>query len=121
MAALDTRNTDEDAEGLLHSPFFNGEEDNGNNQEDFEEALPDTESGFKNRAATLYEIYGTELKSRFKWLRSDLFVDSLKDELLGDAASLMQVLNKAGAWNPDGDAKLTQLHKLIAKQHPDKK
>lgn len=121
MAALDTRNTDEDAEGLLHSPFFNGEEDNGNNQEDFEEALPDTESGFKNRAATLYEIYATELKSRFKWLRSDLFVDSLKDELLGDAASLMQVLNKAGAWNPDGDAKLTQLYKLIAKQHPDKK
>lgn len=121
MAALDTRNTDEDAEGLLHSPFFNGEEDNGNSQEDFEEALPDTESGFKSRAAILYEIYATELKNRFKWLRSDLFVDSLKDELLGDAASLMQVLNKAGAWNPDGDAKLTQLHKLIAKQHPDKK
>ncbi len=121
MAALDTRTTDEDADGLLHSPLFIGEEENGNNRQEFEEALPDTESGFKSRAATLYELYATELKSRFKWLRSDLFVDSLKDELLGDAASLMQVLNKAGAWNPDRDAKLTQLYKLIAKQHPDKK
>jgi SNF2 family DNA or RNA helicase len=121
MAALDTRTTDEDADGLLHSPLFNGEEENGNNQNEFDEALPNTESGFKSRAATLYELYATELKSRFKWLRSDLFVDSLKDELLGDAASLLQVLNKAGAWNSDGDAKLTQLYKLIAKQHPDKK
>lgn len=121
MAALDTRTTDEDADGLLHSPLFNGEEENGNNQQEFDGLLPCTESGFKSRAATLYEVYGTELKSRFKWLRSDLFVDSLKDELLADAASLMQVLNKAGAWNPDGDAKLTQLYKLIAKQHPDRK
>lgn len=121
MAALDTRTADEDADGLLHSPLFNGEDENGNNQQEFEESLPDTESGFKSRAATLYELYATELKSRFKWLRYDLFVDSLKEELLVDAASLMQVLNKAGAWKPDGDAKLTQLYKLIAKQHPDKK
>lgn len=121
MAALDTRITDEDADELLHSPLFNGEEENGNNQQESEEALPDTETGFKSRAATLYELYATKLKSRFKWLRSDLFVDSLKDELLGDAASLMQVLNKAGAWNPDGDAKLIQLYKLIANQHPEKK
>jgi SNF2 family DNA or RNA helicase len=121
MAALDTRTTDEDADGLLHSPLFNGEEENGNNKHEFDEASPDTESGFKSRAATLYELYATELKGRFKWLRSDLFVDSLKDELLGDAASLMQVLNKAGAWNPSRDAKLTQLYKLIAEQHSDKK
>lgn len=121
VAALDTRTTDEDADGLLHSAFFNGEEENGNNQEALDEASPDTESGFKSRAATLYELYATELKSRFRWLRSDLFVDSLKDELIADAASLMQVLNKAGAWNPSRDAKLAQLYKLIAKQHPNEK
>ncbi len=121
IAALDTRSTDEDADELFHSPLFNGEEDNGNNRREFEEALPDTEAGFKSRAATLYETYATELKSRFKWLRSDLFVDSLKDELISDAAALMHVLRKAGAWNPNRDAKLAHLYKLIAKQHPNEK
>ena len=121
IAALDTRSTDEDADELFHSPLFNGEEDDGNNRREFEEALPDTEAGFKSRAATLYETYTTELKSRFKWLRSDLFVDSLKDELISDAAALMQVLRKAGAWNPNRDAKLAHLYKLIVKQHPNEK
>ncbi len=29
---------------------------------------------FKTRAAEVYETYATQLKNRFKWLRSDLFV-----------------------------------------------
>jgi hypothetical protein len=121
IASLDTRSTDEDADELVHSPLFSDDENSEINEKEFEEDLPDTEAGFKSRAAVIYELYATELKRRFKWLRSDLFLDSLKDELLGDAAALMQVLKKAGPWNPGRDAKLIQLYKLIAKQHPDEK
>jgi len=121
VAALDTRATDEDADELVHSPLFNEDENNEQNHQELEEDLPDTETGFKSRAAALYELYATELKSRYKWLRSDLFVDSLADELRKDAAALMQILNKAGMWKPDRDAKLVKLHQLVAKKHPSEK
>ena len=121
VTALDTRVTDEDADELFHSPLFNDEENNGSNVPERQEELPHSEAGFKSRAAALYELYATELKSRFKWLRSNLFVDSLKDDLIKDAAALMQVLKKAGTWDPSRDAKLVQLHKLLAKQYPDEK
>jgi SNF2 family DNA or RNA helicase len=121
VAALDTRATDEDADELVHSPLFNDDENNENNHRELEEDLPDSEAGFKSRSAALYELYATDLKSRFKWLRSDLFVDSLADELRKDAAALMQVLKKAGAWDPTRDAKLGKLHQLVAKKHPSDK
>jgi len=121
ISGLDTRTTDEDADELFHSPFLNGDEENGFSHSGFEEASPNSESEFKSRAAALYEVYSTELKKRFKWLRSDLFVDSLKEELVADATALMQVLKKSGTWNPERDAKLNQLHTLIAKQYPTEK
>lgn len=121
VAVLDTRATDEDADELLHSPLFNGEDENENNEPKFDQDLPETEAGFRSRAATLYGVYAKELKSRFKWLRSSLFVDSLKDELIRDATVLMQVLRKSERWNPHSDAKLSKLYQLIAKQHKDEK
>src|SRR6266404_2217575 len=121
VSALDTRATDEDPDDLVHSPLFNDEENNENNRTELEEDLPDSEAGFKSRAAALYELYATELKYRFKWLRSDLFVDSLADDLREDAVALMQVLKKAGGWDPTRDAKLGKLHQLVAKQHPSDK
>jgi len=121
VAALDTRATDEDADELFHSPLFNDEENNGDDARELKEDLPINDAGFKSRASALYELYASDLKSRFKWLRSDLFVDSLKDDLISDATALMQVLKKAGTWDPGRDAKLVQLHKLLAKQYPEEK
>ena len=37
-----------------------------------------TASDFKQRAAAVYQRYATQFKSRFKWLRPDLFVKSAK-------------------------------------------
>ncbi len=34
------------------------------------------------------------------WLRSDLFVPSLKNDLFTDAQALMKVLKKCGEWHP---------------------
>lgn len=121
IAELDTRATDEDADELFHSPRLNSDEENGYQRYKYNDRRENSDAEFRRRAAALYEIYSTELKKRFKWLRSDLFVDSLKEELLGDATALMQVLRNAGDWNPERDAKLNQLHKLIAKQHPTEK
>ncbi len=77
-----------------------------------------TESDFRERAAAIYEMYSTQFKSRFRWLRPDLFVKSLATALRDDAAGLMQVLAQSGDWNPERDQKLAALHRLLTQQHP---
>jgi len=78
-------------------------------------------SDFKARAAEIYEQYANQFKTRFKWLRPDLFVKSLGTDLEKDAASLLQVLKRAGDWNPAQDAKLDALYALLTKKHPTEK
>ena len=60
-----------------------------------------TEVDFKGRAAEVFEQYATKFKSRFKWLRSDLFVPSLGTDLKADAISLLNVLRRCGDWKPE--------------------
>ncbi|CAN5462442.1 hypothetical protein BH20ACI3_BH20ACI3_34960 [soil metagenome] len=117
VAALDTRMTDEDAEGLL-SFAYDEEEDENESSEDLQ---PRSETELKRRAGEVYNLYATELKKRFKWLRPSLFMDSLADDLRDDATALLQVLRKAGLWDPSRDAKLENLFRLIAKKHRDEK
>ena len=78
-------------------------------------------SDLRTRAAEAYERYATHFRSRFKWLRPDLFVKDLATDLAADAESLLGVLKRCGAWDPDKDAKLDALHKLVAKHHPNEK
>lgn len=80
-----------------------------------------TSENYKARAAEIYEIYASALKKRFRWLRSDLFVPSLKIDLAADADALMKVLKKCGEWDPARDAKLQALLELISKTHPNEK
>ena len=80
-----------------------------------------TPEDFKKRAADVYQSYNTQFKSRFKWLRPDLFTKTLGKDLANDGAMLMKVLTRCGDWNPATDAKLDSLYQLIAKKHPDKK
>lgn len=80
-----------------------------------------TTAEFAKRAAEGYESYATQFKSRFKWLRPDLFVKSLAKDLAEDAASLLDVLRRCGDWIPDYDAKLDALYELITRQHPNEK
>ena len=75
-------------------------------------------SDFEQRAAEIYQLYATQFKSRFKWLRPGLFVDTLAKDLRSDAVSLMSVLNNCGSWNPAADAKLDALFKLLTRKHP---
>ena len=80
-----------------------------------------TEADFTKRAAEIYQLYAREFKSRFKWLRPDLFVPSLAKDLAADAASLLGVLTRCGDWNPNGDAKLEALCTLLKDVHSKEK
>ena len=81
----------------------------------------DQAQDYEKRAAEVYEIYATALKKRFRWLRSDLFVPSLKKDLITDAEALMKVLKKCGEWDPAKDSKLQALLHLITKLHAKEK
>lgn len=80
-----------------------------------------TESDYENRAGEIYEAYASQFARRFKWLRPELFEDSLEEDLRKDAKRLMKVLQTAGPWDADRDAKLQALVDLLQKEHADQK
>ncbi len=75
----------------------------------------------KKQAADLYEMYATQFKTRFKWLRPDLFVKSLAADLAADSDSLLAVRKRCGDWDPQKDAKIDALYELLEKRHPGEK
>lgn len=77
--------------------------------------------GFLEAAKNIYSTYETENKKKFKWLRSDLFIKSLHKDLMADVERLLEILKKAGRWDPANDAKLNMLADLIQKSHPNEK
>lgn len=119
-AMLDSRFTDADeAQGILLDA------DEEQEQEDqaatSENGTVWTMADFEERAAEIYAEYEGRYRDRFKWLRSDLFSDSLEVELQADADALLNLLQTYGAWNPAHDAKLDALHTLLTETFPDRK
>ena len=116
---LDSRFTDEDADqakGALFDP------DDDEQQESLEETgRAWTAADFEARAAQIYAEYQGRYSRRFKWLRADLFKNSLESELQSDADALKAILTDYGAWDPAKDAKLDALHSLLTKTLPDRK
>ena len=116
---LDSRFTDEDADqarGLLFDP-----EDDEQEAEVQETSGVWTAAGFEARAAEVYAEYEGRYRRRFKWLRSDLFQDSLESELHADSNALLDLLQTYGAGDPHHDAKLDALHTLLTETFPDRK
>jgi superfamily II DNA or RNA helicase len=119
--------------GLLDAGNYDEDYDDENadaelfDEEDGEQIQPPaklnlaTAADFKQRAAEVYQRYATQFKSRFKWLRPDLFVKSLGKDLTDDGAMLMNVLSRCGDWKPETDAKLESLYQLLTKKHPNQK
>jgi SNF2 family DNA or RNA helicase len=117
---LDAGNYDEDVDDVnADAELF--EEDDGEQRTPSPTLDLRTTEAFKKRAAQVYAQYATQFKSRFKWLRPDLFVKSLGKDLSDDAASLLTVLTCCGDWKPEIDAKLDALFKLLSKKHPSEK
>ncbi|BCW95334.1 MAG: hypothetical protein KatS3mg018_0816 [Fimbriimonadales bacterium] len=116
-ALLDTALSDSDAE-LLAEP---DEDDAGDAASD----VPETPSGrtldaYRAAAQRTYERYRANA-GRFRWLDARFFTADLKQHLLDDAQKLLDVLNRAGDWNPSADAKLDALYRLLTQQHPNEK
>ena len=80
-----------------------------------------TADDYKQRAAAIYQLYITRYKSRFKWLRPNLFHPLLQKELAEDALALTKILKQYGTWDPEKDAKLNALEALLTETHPDDK
>jgi len=76
-----------------------------------------TEADFTARAAALYELLATTQKSKFRWVRPDLFNDDLATELRADAEALRAIVESVGAWDPARDTKLKKLLRLVAQKH----
>ena len=117
---LDAGNYDEDVDDeAAGAELF--DEDNGEEEKAKRRLRQRTTMDFETRAAEVYAAYSAQFKSRFKWLRSDLFVKTLAEDLSDDASSLLSILTRCGEWRPEKDTKLDALHALLTKRHPKEK
>ena len=117
---LDTGSYDEDVDDVTASADL-FEDDNSSGSPSTNPLNLRNAADFKTRAAEVYESYATRFKSRFKWLRPDLFSQSLATDLSDDASSLLAVLKGCGDWEPQNDAKLEALYHLLTEHHPNEK
>lgn len=118
---LDTRYHDEDPEDAMAADGGdNGDEEEITDDPEIVAATTNglrTEADYRERAAKAYTAYSSSFKNRFKWLPSTLFVKALANDLQSDALALLDVLKHCGDWNPEHDAKLAELARLISKKH----
>ncbi|WP_426556675.1 helicase-related protein [Dapis sp. BLCC M172] len=114
-AFLDPRNNDED------SIFFDSEDEAENIDLPTTTFISETETEYQERAAKIYQEYATQYKSRFKWIRPELFKASLKKDLHADCLALIEIGKKAGNWETNNDQKLEILIDLLCQTHPQEK
>ncbi len=114
-AMLDTAVNDAD-EDFAEPP-------NANKPSEQAEVLEEVPTGkgawndYARRAAELYTLYRKQYRDRFDWLDAKFFCPDLAEVLRSDAEVLLRVLERAGEWNPDSDAKLQALYELVAQRH----
>lgn len=109
-ALLDTRFDDSDSALFADDDDEDGEPD----------AAPKplrSERDFRRRAAEIHAEYAGRLKRRFKWVRANRFSPQLGDDLRADCTALIGVLETAGDWDADRDAKLAELINLANTAH----
>ena len=116
---LDARLYDGDADDVNTANIFDDNDDD--KKMDSQPYNVQTEEEYKNRAEEVYSIYSTRFKQRFKWLRSNLFIKALGEELENDAISLLRISNLSGEWNPSKDTKLEAIFSFITDKHPNEK
>lgn len=116
---LDSRVYDEDTDGVNARLDF--EEDAAEENANARPQPLRTPEQFLARAKEVYEFYEKHAKRRFKWLRADLFIPELRNDLETDAKSLIKILKSAGQWDPAADTKLQALVATLKIDHPGEK
>lgn len=120
---LDSGTSDEDAEANIN--LFETDAEPERNGAD----APATEGGerlrtakdYVARAGVVYNRYRRNYESRFKWIRPTLFIKQLEDDLRADASALLKILDRAGVWAIEHDAKFAALVDLLEHRHPHEK
>lgn len=118
---LDPRFEDEDADavGYTAADLFDDESDEVEAGVQIDDSdIPDLEAAFEQRAAYVYGLYSGAYRRRFRWIRPDLFVPSLAEDLRADARALIAILTSVGSWDPARDAKLGALETLLTQAYP---
>ena len=119
---LDNRLWDEDVDVTsVVTGLFNDENDSEDTDARENHDALETEDDYKTHAEKIYNIYASEYKSRFKWLRPSLFSKELAKDLADDANSFLSILKDCGQWDSKKDTKLEALFKLIENTHPNEK
>ena len=119
---LNTSINDEDVDAPgLAAGTLDDEMDNGNAGKTVDVGSLSTEAEFKRRAAEAYSEYASQYKSRFKWLRPNLFNKNLARDLKADVQALFKILQVSSKWDAGKDAKLRSLIELLNIEHPDEK
>jgi hypothetical protein len=119
VGVFDSRVDDADVEGRVGN--FDLFEDDGAGEVSSGQRTLRSDSEFLASAKDIYEEYERRYTSRFVWLRPDLFIEQLADDLVADAQDLLKVLGVSGEWRPATDAKLQSLLDLVKTQHPTEK
>ena len=118
---LDSRFEDRDTEDATLILDASGDDDDTQIDDTNSQTSSYTVDAYKQRAAEIYGRYTTKYKSRFKWLRPNLFHRLLRKELAEDALALTDILKQYGTWDPEKDAKLNALEVLLTETHPEDK
>ena len=72
---------------------------------------------FLETGRNVYKKLSTDFKTKFQWVKTDLFEPSLRDNLLADCHALLQVLKMVSDWDADTDRKLETLARLCQETH----
>ena len=118
---LDSRLEDRDTEDATLILDASGDDDDMQIDSTNPQTSSYTADDYKQRAAAIYGLYTRKYKSRFKWLRPNLFHPLLRKELTEDALALTKILEQYGTWDPKKDAKLNALEALLTETHPNNK
>ncbi len=98
---LDSRLEDRDTEDATLILDVSGDADDTQIDDTDSETSTYTPDAYKQRAAEIYGRYTTKYKSRFRWLRPNLFHPMLHKDLTEDAIALTKILQQYGTWDPE--------------------
>lgn len=93
--------------------------DNDNEDDNTSEILL-THKQYLERAEKYYQSLYSK-KHKYQWIRSQLFNEKLKNDLIGDSKELMSVLKLGKDWHQENDRQLNALYNLVTKKHKDEK
>jgi superfamily II DNA or RNA helicase len=118
---LDARIYDGDADASSVFPNLFNDDDSTDRDEIADGKMLKSEKDYKGLAAEIYERYASKYRTRFRWLRPDLFSKALAKDLWSDINVLLSILKECRDWDPAKDTKLNALHKLMDEKHADEK